>query len=154
MPVIITPADLEPFADIDEDKAQAMIDDALALAARVAPCILLDDFAHVSAAKAILRAAILRWNDAGSGAVTQQVAGPFQQTIDARQQRRTMFWPAEIADLQALCSTGSTTAVAFSIDTVPEHRLQHAQICAVRFGADYCSCGAVLTGRVPLYELP
>ncbi len=35
----ISPSDLAPFAEIDDSKAQAMIDDALALATRIAPCI-------------------------------------------------------------------------------------------------------------------
>lgn len=148
---IITPEDFAPFADIDSVKAQAMIDDALALAIRVAPCIAEDSFEHAAAAKAILRAAILRWNDSGTGAVTQQTTGPFQHTVDNRQQRRGMFWPSEIADLQALCDADPVTD-AYSVDTLPYRATGHAAICAVRFGADYCSCGAVLTGDVPLYE--
>ena len=36
MPAVnVTPDDLKPFADIPPDKAQAMIDDAMALAARI-----------------------------------------------------------------------------------------------------------------------
>lgn len=151
MPAIIGIEDLAPFADIDPIKAQAMIDDALALAARVAPCITETDFAHADAAKAIIRGAVLRWNDSGSGAVTQQTTGPFAHTVDTRQTRRGMFWPVEIADLQALCS-GEETGDAYAVDTLPYSGSQHADICAVRFGATYCSCGAVLTGDVPLYE--
>ena len=108
--VSITVADLTPFSpNIDEAKAQAMIDDALALAARVAPCINDDSFAYPEAAKAILRGAILRWDEAGTGALQAQTAGPFGQTIDTRQQRRGMFWPSEISDLIALCSSSSTS---------------------------------------------
>jgi hypothetical protein len=108
--VSITVADLTPFSpNIDETKAQAMIDDALALAARVAPCINDAAFAYPEAARAIIRGAILRWDEAGSGAAVQQQAGPFGQTIDTRQQRRGMFWPSEINDLAALCSTSSTS---------------------------------------------
>ena len=118
--VALTPADLEPFAVIDAVKAQAMIDDALALAARVAPCILTAEFAYEAAARAVLRGAILRWNDAGSGAFTssQQTAGPFSvsQGIDNRVQRRGMFWPSEIEQLQDLCK-GPEVSGAFSVDT-------------------------------------
>lgn len=106
--VTIEPSDLTPFATIDPVKAQAMIDDALALAARVAPCILADDFEHAAAAKAILRGAILRWNDAGSGALQAQTAGPFGQTLDTRVQRKSMFWPSDIEDLQGLCGISNT----------------------------------------------
>jgi hypothetical protein len=106
--VSLEPSDLTPFATIDEAKAQAMIDDALALAARVAPCILTDTFEYAAAAKAILRGAILRWNDSGSGALQAQTAGPFGQTLDTRQVRKGMFWPSEIEQLQELCDLNST----------------------------------------------
>ena len=116
---IIYETDLLPFCpDIDSVKARAMIDDALAMAARVAPCILDPDFAYVAAAKAILRGAIIRWNEAGSGAVVQQAVGPFSQSMDTRQTRRGMFWPSEINDLAALCAA-STEGRAFSVDTMP-----------------------------------
>lgn len=119
MAEILTLDDLEPFADIDPDKAQAMIDDAMAMAMRVAPCLADDDFAYADAAKAILRGAILRWNDAGSGALSQQGAGPFQVTYDTRQHRRGMFWPSEIEQLQDLCRDGDLQGAAFTIDTTP-----------------------------------
>lgn len=119
MAVEITHADLVPFApSLDEAKAQAMIDDAIALAARIAPCILDDDFPHEGAAKAILRGAILRWHESGSGLYVQQQAGPYQITTDNRQTRKSMFWPSEINELQALCGTQRAGA-AFSIDTTP-----------------------------------
>jgi hypothetical protein len=117
--VELTPDDLTPFAVIETAKAQAMIDDALALAALVAPCITDDDFAYATAAKAILRGAILRWNEAGSGALQAQTAGPFGVTMDNRQQRRGMFWPSEIEQLQQLCIDGNPTGGAFEIDTLP-----------------------------------
>lgn len=152
-PVTITPADLAPFADIDEAKANAMIVDALARAAVIAPCILSNDFEHTDAAKAIIRGAILRWNDAGSGAiVSESVAkGPFthSQTVDTKQARRSMFWPSEIDELKSLCSAASDGA--FSIDTAGGAS-QHAAICSLNFGANYCSCGADLTDGGPLWE--
>jgi hypothetical protein len=115
-------SDLTPFAQIDSAKASAMIEDAIALAARVAPCILRDDFAYESAARAVLRGAILRWNEDGAGAVVQQSAGPFAQSIDNRQQRRGMFWPQEIEQLQDLCK-GPENPGIFSYDTVPARTL-------------------------------
>ena len=117
--VTLTPADLDPFADIAYDKATAMIDDALALAARVAPCITDPAFEHDAAARAILRGAILRWHEAGSGALQAQTNGPFSMQVDTRQQRRGMFWPSEITQLQELCRDGDTQGQAFSIDTTP-----------------------------------
>lgn len=148
--VTLTPDDLTPFAEVDEYKAEAMIADALAMAAVVAPCILDEDFAYAAAAKAILRGAILRWHEAGTGAFVQQGAGPFQVTMDSRQQRRGMFYPSEITQLQDLCRE-SGTGQAFTIDTIGTQSI-HADICALNFGAVYCSCGAWIAG-FPLYEV-
>lgn len=119
MAVTLTPADLTPFVpNLDEAKALAMIEDALALAARIAPCILDEEFEHEAAAKAVIRGAILRWHDGGSGMYMQQQAGPFQLTTDNRQTRKSMFWPSEISELQALCGIGRAGS-AFTIDTTP-----------------------------------
>lgn len=147
-------ADLAPFADIEPIKAQAMIDDALAMAERVAPCITTDEFLYAAAAKAILRGSIIRWAEAGSGALSASSTqtGPFgqQQTVDTRQQRRGMFWPSEIEQLQDLCK-GSQLSGAFSVDTLPMVSFGHNDTCSINFGALYCSCGAVLTQSLPLY---
>lgn len=108
--------DLAPFATIESAKAAAMIEDAEAMALLAAPCIAADGFAYGTAVKAILRGAVLRWNDSGSGALQSQTAGPFGQTLDTRQERRGMFWPSEITALQNLCgNTGGgvyTTSLA------------------------------------------
>jgi hypothetical protein len=117
--VAITLADLAPFADIPAAKAQAMIDDALAMAVRVAPCITTADFAYPDAAKAIIRGAVLRWNEAGNGALSQVTSGPFSQTVDTRHQRRGMFWPSEITELAGLCEDSTSSGKAFEIDTAP-----------------------------------
>ena len=116
----LTTDDLLPFATIDEAKAQAMIDDAEAMAVLAAPCIAAVGFTNSAAVKAILRGAVLRWNEAGTGALQAQTAGPFGQTLDTRQERRGMFWPSEITQLQGLCSSGSvyTTSLA-GPDPVP-----------------------------------
>lgn len=133
--MFIEPADLAAFEDIDEAKALAMIEDAEAMAVLAAPCLSeLDptkDAAKVAAAKAVLRGAILRWNDAGAGVITQQGAGPFQQTIDATKTRRGMFWPSEITQLRDLCGSGGGTGKAFEVDTMP------ADAGAYRVGVDY-----------------
>ena len=150
--VSLSPSDLEPFATIDTAKANAMIADALAMAELVAPCITDDEFAYEAAAKAILRGAILRWHDSGSGAVSQQVAGPFQQVLDNRQPRRSLFWPTEIEQLEKLCADTTGGGAAWSYDTAPMGDV-HADVCALNLGAEYCSCGAILAG-VPLWESP
>lgn len=152
----LTLDDLEPFACIEAEKAQAMIDDATAVALLAAPCLgsTGDDAlseGQLAGVKAVLRGAILRWNEAGAGALAMKVAGPFSETLDTRTQRRGMFWPSEIEQLQNICK-GEGDGGAFSINTLPSCTTTHADICALNFGAGYCSCGAVLTQNWPLYE--
>lgn len=118
---LIEITDLAAFADIEASQATAMIADAVALAVLVAPCLgdeggLTDH--QKAAAKAILRGAILRWNDTGTGAFQSQAAGPYTVQMDTRQQRRAMFWPSEIEQLQEVCS-GGVNGGAFTIDTAP-----------------------------------
>lgn len=104
MGTFLEPGDLTPFAEIDPTRALAMIEDAEALALLAAPCIAADGFAHTAAVRAILRGAIIRWHEAGSGALASVSTGPFAQTLDTRQERRGMFWPSEIVALQSFCA--------------------------------------------------
>lgn len=120
MSTFLTVEDLAPFATIEATKAQAMIDDAEAMAVLAAPCITGDTFANTAAVKAILRGAVLRWNEAGTGALQQQQAGPFGQTLDTRLERRGMFWPSEITQLQNLCSTNQGGAYTTSLAGPPD----------------------------------
>lgn len=112
--------DLAPFATIEATKAAAMIEDAEAMAVLAAPCITADGFAYTAAVKAILRGAVLRWNDSGSGALSAQQAGPFGQTLDTRQERRGMFWPSEIVALQAFCADAQGGVYSTSIAGPPD----------------------------------
>ena len=108
-------ADLQTFSPgINPAKAQSMIDDATALAVLAAPCIDDATFTNTTAVKAILRAAILRWEDAGTGAFSAQTAGPFAQTLDTRPDRKGMFWPSEIVQLQSLCASGSSYTLSLA----------------------------------------
>lgn len=147
---LIAPSDLTNFATIDAGKAQDMCEDALGMAEVVAPCINSEGFAHRRAAKAILRGAILRWHEAGTGAAVTKAAGIYSQTNDTRQPRKAMFFPSEIDALQKLCR-GENEGGAFAIDTLPAATVEHAEICSVYFGGG-CSCGAILTQGLPLYE--
>lgn len=147
---LIEPADLKNFATIDAAKAADMCEDALGMAEIVAPCLFDEGFAKRRAAKAVLRGAILRWNEAGTGAAVSQQASIYGQTIDTRQPRKAMFFPSEIDALQKLCR-GDDDGGAYSIDTLPTQTIEHAEICSIYFGGG-CSCGAILTQGLPLYE--
>jgi len=168
--MFITLADLTPFTVIDPAKAAEMIADAEAMAILAAPCLV--DIttapegetpaeaalreAKVSAVKAILRGAILRWQEAGAGTTQaeQRTIGPFgMQTTLAPAARRAMFWPSELEQLQGICATGEQ-GKAFSIDTAPTSGYAglHAPWCFYHFGALYCSCGVDIAGY-PLFDV-
>lgn len=115
---LIAPSDLSNFATINPGKAAAMCEDALAQAVFHAPCIADPSFMYRAAAKAILRGAILRWNEAGTGAVQSHTTLSYGQTIDTRQPRKAMFFPSEIDQLKKLCRTDDEGG-AFSFDTLP-----------------------------------
>lgn len=153
----LSPSDLDPFASIEADKANAMIEDAVAGASRVAPCIkegvFQADADNLAAVRAVLRAVVLRRNEAGAGALEQQAAGPFSVGLDTRQPHRSLFWPSEIDELQAICReyNGQGKAGAFAVDTAPTFGGWHVPWCSIAFGATYCSCGADIAGY-PIYE--
>jgi len=160
-PSIVAVTDL-PAALQSAELVEAMVDGANAKAARVAPCLTWDGTVtdqpaptagQLAEAKLILIGAIRRWAEAGSGALQQQTAGPFGQTIDTRQRTGYNLWPSEITDLQSICKTaGQGGRQAFSLDTAPAGAA-HMPWCALNFGATYCSCGADLTNYAyPLYE--
>src|SRR5690625_3786214 len=126
MATLLQPEDLTAFANIAPDKAQAMIEDVEAVAVLAAPCLadaeFREDEAYKGAAKAILRQAVLRRNEAGTGAVSQAGAGPFQQTVDNRNPIRGLLWPSEIAQLRDLCAQyrGESQDQAFTVSMIPE----------------------------------
>lgn len=156
-PVIIAPEDLAPFAEIEPVKAAAMIEDAVAMAQLVAPCLRESlDPADQAAVKAILRGAIIRWHDAGSGAFTNQQASlgsaSLADSYDNRQTRKAMFWPTEISQLQDLCRNRANTA-AYEINTIAAATTPHLPWCNLHFGGSVCSCGAIIAGQ-PIYESP
>jgi hypothetical protein len=150
--------DLEPFATISDEKAEAMVADATAMAVLAAPCLGVEPSTltdvQVAAVKAVLRSAVLRWNEAGSGVLASETLGPYSQSLDTRQPRRGMFYPSEIEQLQNICK--GETAGAFGVDTAPGCGpfAGHSEVCSLVFGALYCSCGSDLTGNLfPLYEV-
>lgn len=108
-------------SELDETIVDILIRDGLAMARRVAPCIDDDDFEFADAATAIIRQAVLRWAESGSGGISSEseTAGPFayQVSFDNRQNRRSLFFPSEIRELEALCR--SSGGRAFSVDTIP-----------------------------------
>ena len=119
---ILTSADLGGATDgADEALVDALVAGANAQATRVAPCLVdTTDQAVLDEARMVLIGAVKRWLQAGSGAVTQQTAGPFSFTVDTRSGRSGYsFWPSETATLRLLCGA-ETEADAFTVDMTPE----------------------------------
>lgn len=151
MPAVeLTTKQIQVFnPDLPNEQAEILVRDGLALARRIAPCIADDDFEFPEAAAAIIRGAVLRWADSGSGALSseQSSAGPFSQTqsYDTRQARRSLFFPSEISELQKLCR--ANVGGAFSIDTVLTASTEcHVPTCSYLYGSlgSPCStCGRI-----------
>jgi hypothetical protein len=152
---IIQVSDL-PTSLQSAELVDAMVAGANAKASRVAPCLASTDppptVDQLAEAKLVLLGAVKRWIEAGAGSFQQQTAGPFSVTTDTRQRSGFNLWPSEIEALQALCRDSDPPG-AFSVDTAPGCGSIHSPICALNFGAMYCSCGADLTGCGPLYEV-
>lgn len=112
----LTVGDLLPFAPgLDPVKAQAMIDDASAIAVVEAPGILADGFLYADAVKAVLRGAIIRWLEAGSGARQSVQVGQIGTTFDNSQPRRGMFLPSELAQLRGLAPAAVSGSFTLSL---------------------------------------
>ncbi len=119
---IIASTDLPQDIQDNTDSAilTLWVEGANAKATRVAPC--LDDSPtadQTAEAKLVLVGAVRRWAEAGSGAATQQTAGPFSVSTDTRQRSGYNLWPSEIEQLQALCADSDNAGNAFEIDTLP-----------------------------------
>ena len=153
MGIILRPEDIEPFADIPEGKLEAMIADVEAVAVSVAPCIAKPDFKYKDAAKAILRRALLRWNDTGvSGQVQYESAGPFAQTTRSNTSTN-LLWPSEIAALKKLCDESGGAGKAFTITPTIRGGGAHSVVCSTLWG-EGCSCGSDINGcNGPLWEI-
>lgn len=139
---------------VEESQLALMIDGANAKASRVAPCLASADpeptAEQLDEARLILVGAIIRWSEAGSGALQQQSAGPFSVTVDTRQRDGYNLWPSEVTGLQEICRSSGSSGGAFTVDTAPPLTGAHAAWCSMRFGAAYCSCGVDIAG-VPIF---
>lgn len=151
MGAFLHPSDLpDGTGDAIGLRPEDMIADAEALALLAAPCLaapdvddpLTDD--QVAAVRAILRGAIMRWSDVGTGVRQTESAGTLSQTTDTTQSRRGMFWPSEITSLQSICVDGQAGKV-FGVDIVSFDGV-HADACSINLGTTYCSCGADIAG--------
>lgn len=145
----ITYAEVPGFTAADDWR----ITDAEAMALLAAPCLSGDlDNRQTAAVRAVLRQALMRWKEVGSGAVTQQQVGPFGQSVDTSSVRRGMFWPSELDQLRAICNGtgGATSGTATTVSSTYALSL-HLPWCSLNLGALYCSCGVDIAGE-PIFE--
>lgn len=155
MSEIISSDDL-PTDVANNAMSEVWVEGANARASRVAPCLAVTNPGptedQLAEARLILIGAVLRWSEAGSGALQSQTqtAGLFtsETTLDTRQRTGFNLWPSEIRQLQDICKTGGKPK-AFSVDTV-RPQIPHSPVCSVYFGGD-CSCGASIAWQA-IYE--
>ncbi|MBZ4504964.1 hypothetical protein GBP98_06225 [Mycobacterium avium subsp. hominissuis] len=118
--------------DVSSDTVDDYIEDVWARALSIVPVIADDTWPpkpeKAAQIKAILRAIILRWHEAQSGAATgrSNTAGPYSQALqlDARPKRGYTLMPSEVTDLQRVCMTkGRPFTVSTIAETVgpPQH---------------------------------
>lgn len=107
--MFLEPGDLSPLTKASCEQLAIIIDDLEAAAVFAAPCLAnpagLSE-TQTGAVRALLRSAAMRWVDRVMGTDRQLVAGPFSagSVPGSSEQRRTLWWPSEIQQLQAICS--------------------------------------------------
>lgn len=102
--------------DVDETLADQEITAVVARAALIAPCILREDLPSWQAARAILtdvatRRYRLRKDGHTVGVSRASTAGGRTESVDPKS-LPAMFWPSEIAELQAICTAANATGSA------------------------------------------
>lgn len=121
MDIPLLVADLQKFDDtISSAAGEDMLATAWARAIDAAPC-LGDEEAEplsdveVQIVRDVLRSAVLRWHDRGSGAHSQRTAGEYGETLRAGD--TNLFRPNEIRDLHKVCGTSRRRGKASTILT-------------------------------------
>lgn len=156
MSMYLQPADVMPFTDVDTDRLAILIEDAEVFATMAAPPLAdplpLTDSQRAQV-KTILRRAVIREADAGSGAKTQETAGPYSYTVDTRKSTDVSFLTEEEEDaLRGVVGIVKSTQ-AFNTDVTSAGYSLHLPWCDLMFGGLTCSCGVSLTGSYPIFEM-
>lgn len=150
----LTPEDFTAFT-IDAALLPVLIEDAEVYATLAAPPLAnpasLTD-AQRAQVKTVLRRAVVREADSGTGAKIQETAGQYSYTVDSRTARSTSFLTEEEeALLQGIVGTTRGNTV-FSLDVTPTlSTSEHLPWCDLMFGGTVCTCGVAIAGY-PLYE--
>lgn len=124
MAINITPDELRAYGlDISDKTAELFIRDAIAMAVTIAPGLKTADQDTQDAAAGVIRGAIVRWAESGSGGVASQAKtmGPFT-TQESYRQRSSMFFPSEEALLKRLADSASRRV--WAVDMLPDGAAQ------------------------------
>lgn len=121
--------DVKPLVSdtkITDAKIAIMIDDITARAVGLVPELDTDmTHSQEALARAVLRKAVVRWIESGSGGVStkSQSAGPYsvQETYEARGDR-PLFYDSEIAELKGIFPHVYGRRKAFSVDLAVRRR--------------------------------
>lgn len=165
----VTPQQIMVFDDeMEEGAAQEMIITVWARVLKVAPCLRvsqdepspLDDPVNLQIVKDVVRGAVLRWADRGSGALKFQSSGDFSQTLA---DVGALLRPNEIRELEEMCGEFTRQQRAATISTATyNNEIVHAPWCSVNFAAGalnpqpgapvFCNCGSILNnGAGPIW---
>lgn len=122
MGLYLQPADVTPLVEVDPDRLVILIEDAETFATMAAPPLAAPDALteqQRAQVKTILRRAVVRESDSGTGAKVQEAAGPYSYTVDTRSTRTVSFLTDEEEDaLRSLVGLGRSNT-AFNTDVTP-----------------------------------
>ena len=122
MGLYLQPADFTALVEIEAPRLVILIEDAETFATMAAPP-LADPEALTeqqrAQARTILRRAVVRESDAGSGAKTQEMAGPYSYTVDTRNSRSVSFLTDEEEDALRAVVGLVKSHQAFNTDVTP-----------------------------------
>lgn len=135
------PVGAEPHATVLLEDASQFILDMVPEAAEVTPAT------RRRVVCSVVRRAMEADEGAGGVESMTMAAGPYQQTFKPTNPNGDFYLTK--AEKKAL---GEGRQKAFGVVVGTMHTVNHQPWCSLMFLANYCSCGADLTGDQPLWE--
>jgi hypothetical protein len=122
MGLYLGPEDFTALVEVEADRLAILIEDAEVFAVMAAPPLAVPSALteqQRAQARTILRRAVVRESDSGTGAKVQEVAGPYSYSVDTRTAGRVSFLTDEEEDaLRGVVGIVKSTQ-AFNIDVTP-----------------------------------
>ncbi len=124
MSLYLQPADFTALVELEPERLVILIEDAETFATMAAPPLAAPDALteqQRAQARTILRRAVVRESDSGTGAKVQEVAGPYSYSVDTRTAGRVSFLTDEEEDaLRGVVGLVKSTQ-AFNTDVTPAY---------------------------------